>query len=47
MANEGAMFIFKGWTPAWIRLTPTTVLIFFFFEQGKNVVDWYRGTARH
>ncbi|KZV76901.1 dicarboxylic acid transporter [Peniophora sp. CONT] len=47
MAKEGAMFVFKGWTPAWIRLTPTTVLIFFFFEQGKNVVDWYRGTERH
>lgn len=40
--NEGAMFMFKGWLPAWTRLQPTTVLIFVTLEQLKNVVDWTR-----
>lgn len=26
------MFLFKGWTPAFIRLGPNTVLLFVFFE---------------
>jgi len=42
LRNEGPMFIFKGWVPAWIRLQPTTILIFVTFEQLKNVVDWTR-----
>jgi len=42
LRNEGPMFVFKGWVPAWIRLQPTTVLIFVTFEQLKNVVDWTR-----
>jgi len=42
LRNEGPMFVFKGWVPAWIRLQPTTVLIFVTFEQLKNVVDWIR-----
>jgi hypothetical protein len=25
-------FLFKGWTPAFIRLGPNTVLMFIFFE---------------
>ena len=47
MRNEGAMFMFKGWVPAWMRLQPTTMLIFITFEQLKNLVDYtrsYRGT---
>jgi hypothetical protein len=28
------MFLFKGWTPAFIRLGPNTVLLFVFFEVG-------------
>ncbi|THG96040.1 hypothetical protein EW026_g5716 [Hermanssonia centrifuga] len=40
--NEGAMFMFKGWVPAWMRLQPTTMLIFITFEQLKNLVDWTR-----
>ena len=46
MKNEGAMFMFKGWVPAWMRLQPTTMLIFITFEQLKNLVDYtraYRG----
>ncbi|KAJ3575414.1 hypothetical protein NP233_g1118 [Leucocoprinus birnbaumii] len=42
MQNEGAMFMFKGWVPAWTRLQPTTILIFLTFEQLKNAVDWSR-----
>ncbi|KAJ7744284.1 mitochondrial carrier domain-containing protein [Mycena maculata] len=40
--TEGAMFMFKGWVPAWFRLQPTTILIFLTFEQLKNGVDWTR-----
>ncbi|KAH9855452.1 mitochondrial carrier [Lenzites betulinus] len=43
MRNEGAMFMFKGWLPAWTRLQPTTMLIFITLEQLKRGVDWYRG----
>ena len=43
MRNEGAMFMFKGWLPAWTRLQPTTMLIFITLEQLRNAVDWYRG----
>lgn len=43
-ANEGPMFMFKGWVPAWTRLQPTTILIFLTFEQLKRFVDWQRGT---
>lgn len=42
LRNEGPMFMFKGWVPAWMRLQPTTVLIFVTFEQLKHVVDWTR-----
>jgi dicarboxylate transporter 10 len=46
MKNEGPMFMFKGWVPAWTRLQPTTILIFLTFEQLKNVVDWTRGELK-
>ena len=42
LRNEGPMFMFKGWVPAWVRLQPTTILIFVTLEQLKNVVDWTR-----
>ncbi|KAG8682295.1 Mitochondrial dicarboxylate transporter, partial [Ceratobasidium sp. 394] len=42
IANEGPMFMFKGWVPAWMRLQPTTILIFLTFEQLKKGVDWTR-----
>jgi len=42
MKTEGPMFVFKGWVPAWMRLQPTTMLIFITFEQLKNLVDWTR-----
>ncbi|KAL4251174.1 mitochondrial carrier family protein [Abortiporus biennis] len=40
--NEGAMFMFKGWVPAWSRLQPTTILIFLTLEQLRNLVDYTR-----
>ncbi|KAJ6482609.1 mitochondrial carrier domain-containing protein [Mycena sanguinolenta] len=43
LKNEGAMFMFKGWLPAWTRLQPTTILIFLTLEQLKNGVDVVRG----
>ncbi|KAJ3716752.1 mitochondrial carrier domain-containing protein [Lentinula guzmanii] len=43
LANEGALFVFKGWVPAWMRLQPTTILIFLTLEQLKRGVDWTRG----
>ncbi|CAE6462612.1 unnamed protein product [Rhizoctonia solani] len=34
---EGVRFLFKGWTPAFVRLAPNTVLLFVFLEQLKKV----------
>jgi len=34
--KEGPMFLFKGWTPAFLRLGPFTVLLFVFLEQLKK-----------
>jgi len=32
LRKEGARFFFKGWTPAFVRLGPNTVLLFVFLE---------------
>ena len=32
LQKEGARFLFKGWTPAFMRLAPNTVLLFVFME---------------
>lgn len=45
LANEGPMFMFKGWVPAWTRLQPTTILIFLCLEQLKAGVDRYRAAG--
>ncbi|KAF8167827.1 mitochondrial carrier domain-containing protein [Crassisporium funariophilum] len=34
--EEGIKFLFKGWTPAFMRLGPNTVLLFVFYEQLKK-----------
>ncbi|KAH9982134.1 dicarboxylic acid transporter [Lactifluus volemus] len=39
MRDEGPRFLFRGWTPAFVRLGPNTVLLFVFFEQLKNGWD--------
>ncbi|KAI6159531.1 mitochondrial carrier [Pisolithus thermaeus] len=36
LRDEGPMFMFKGWTPAFMRLGPNTVLMFVFYEQLKS-----------
>ncbi|KAH7320616.1 mitochondrial carrier domain-containing protein [Stachybotrys elegans] len=35
--EEGALFLMKGWLPAWLRLTPHTVLTFVFMEQLRRL----------
>jgi dicarboxylate transporter 10 len=35
-AKEGPGFLMKGWTPAWLRLAPNTVLTFVFMEKLKS-----------
>jgi solute carrier family 25 (mitochondrial dicarboxylate transporter), member 10 len=35
--KEGPGFLMKGWTPAWLRLAPNTVLTFVFLEKLKAV----------
>jgi len=37
LRDEGPRFLFKGWTPAFVRLGPNTVLLFVFFEQLKRL----------
>ncbi|KAK2461710.1 hypothetical protein APHAL10511_006173 [Amanita phalloides] len=44
LREEGPRFLFKGWTPAFIRLGPNTVLLFVFFEQLKAA--WKNSTQR-
>jgi len=41
--NEGMTWLFKGWTPAWIRLSPNTIIIFMTLEQIKRLFDKARG----
>ena len=36
LRDEGPRFLFKGWTPAFVRLGPNTVLLFVFFEVGPS-----------
>lgn len=39
LKKEGPMFLMKGWTPAWMRLAPYTILTFVFMEQLKKLVS--------
>ncbi|KZT67659.1 mitochondrial carrier [Daedalea quercina L-15889] len=36
LRGEGPRFLFKGWTPAFIRLGPNTIFMFVFLEQLKK-----------
>jgi dicarboxylate transporter 10 len=38
LRTEGPMFLMRGWTPAWMRLAPYTILTFVFMEQLKKLV---------
>ncbi|KAG6354759.1 hypothetical protein INS49_003840 [Diaporthe citri] len=40
LRNEGPLFLMKGWTPAWLRLTPHTILTFVFMEKLQDLVNW-------
>ncbi|KAK3900661.1 mitochondrial dicarboxylate transporter [Staphylotrichum tortipilum] len=39
LAVEGPGFLMKGWTPAWLRLTPHTVLTFVIMEKLQKLVN--------
>lgn len=39
LRNEGPKFLMRGWLPAWVRLTPYTILTFVFIEQLQKLVD--------
>ena len=39
LKKEGPMFLMRGWTPAWMRLAPYTILTFIFMEQLKKLVS--------
>lgn len=43
-AKEGIYFAFKGWTPAWIRLTPNSICIFLVLERLRLATDYLRGS---
>ncbi|OXG46631.1 solute carrier family 25 (mitochondrial dicarboxylate transporter), member 10 [Cryptococcus neoformans] len=45
LKHEGPRFLFKGWLPAWIRLTPNTICMFVFLEQLRNAVDFFRNST--
>lgn len=42
--TEGIRFLFRGWTPAWVRLSPNTILIFVTLEKLRVLVDKSRET---
>ncbi|WVN89371.1 uncharacterized protein L203_104594 [Cryptococcus depauperatus CBS 7841] len=44
LKHEGPRFLFKGWLPAWIRLTPNTICMFVFLEQLRNGMDIFRNS---
>lgn len=37
--NEGLRFMFRGWTPSFVRLCPQTIVTFVVLEQQKK---WWR-----
>jgi dicarboxylate transporter 10 len=38
LKTDGITVLFRGWLPAWLRMTPTTALTFVFMEQIKKLV---------
>ncbi|GAB7339733.1 hypothetical protein MBLNU457_6298t1 [Dothideomycetes sp. NU457] len=38
LQKEGPGFLMRGWTPAWLRLAPQTILTFVFMEQLKKAL---------
>ncbi|KDQ20457.1 hypothetical protein BOTBODRAFT_26464 [Botryobasidium botryosum FD-172 SS1] len=46
LRTEGPKFLFKGWTPAFVRLAPNTVLLFVFLEQFKKLWAKHANASR-
>ncbi|GHJ83640.1 hypothetical protein NliqN6_0042 [Naganishia liquefaciens] len=44
--TEGLPFFFRGWTAAWVRLCPQTILTLVFLEQLRLGVDILRGDKK-
>ncbi|KAI5249426.1 hypothetical protein E4T47_05020 [Aureobasidium subglaciale] len=44
--KEGISFLMRGWTPAWLRLAPNTVLMFVFMEQLQRLVGVSTGQPK-
>ncbi|PWZ00595.1 putative DIC1-mitochondrial dicarboxylate carrier protein [Testicularia cyperi] len=42
LKNEGVGFLFRGWTPAWMRLSPNTIIVFVVLEKLRLLVDYTR-----
>ncbi|KPM35509.1 hypothetical protein AK830_g11070 [Neonectria ditissima] len=40
LREEGVRFLMRGWTPAWLRLTPHTVLTFVFMEKLRQLTSF-------
>ncbi|KDN40520.1 putative DIC1-mitochondrial dicarboxylate carrier protein [Tilletiaria anomala UBC 951] len=43
LKREGPGFLFRGFMPAWIRLSPNTIIMFITLEKLRLIVDWSRG----
>ncbi|SJX61751.1 probable DIC1-Mitochondrial dicarboxylate carrier protein [Sporisorium reilianum f. sp. reilianum] len=44
LGREGVGFLFRGWTPAWMRLSPNTIIVFVVLEKLRLLVDYSRGS---
>lgn len=44
--EEGVRALYKGWTPAFVRMAPQTILTFIFLEQFRNAY-WGRYATKH
>ncbi|KAI4835297.1 hypothetical protein E4T44_08665 [Aureobasidium sp. EXF-8845] len=44
--KEGISFLMRGWSPAWLRLAPNTVLMFVFMEQLQRLVGVSTGQSK-
>ncbi|PWN52151.1 mitochondrial carrier [Violaceomyces palustris] len=42
LSKEGPSFLFRGWTPAWMRLSPNTIIVFVVLEKLRSLVDYVR-----
>jgi solute carrier family 25 (mitochondrial dicarboxylate transporter), member 10 len=47
LRQEGPGFLLRGWLPAFVRLTPNTILTFVFLEQLQRLVALTRDLSKH